>query len=338
MERDAPWTHNASTLSSAYPDLLALLTNHGTPYEKRDGKILELHPFMLVLSDPSQHVLTVEGRVCNPGFMVAEAIWILSGSDAAWIFQYNSRLRRWADSDRIVGAYGPRLRRWQGSIDQLANVVKRLESEPGSQRATVAIFDPAIDQEWHGSVPCTNLIRFMIRNGRLDMTTVMRAQDVWLGLPYDYFTFSLLHELVSGFLGVELGTYFHFMDVFRLYEPQWARAKGIRPARTHDTYAPGARLDWAGFSDIILTLAAFASDPIDSPIPSGLPGVWMDFALTLRSYCEFRRAAYEEAVESMRSIQGPLKWLLLRWFEAHAPRSSNMQTLLSNLTKGVKAR
>jgi thymidylate synthase len=77
----------------------------------------------LCLTDPRRRFLDLPPvRLLNPAFAVAEAAWILSGSDEEWIYQYNQRLADYADDDRLMGAYGPRLRCWRGVVDQLDQV------------------------------------------------------------------------------------------------------------------------------------------------------------------------------------------------------------------------
>ncbi|MDQ7903510.1 thymidylate synthase [Phytohabitans sp. ZYX-F-186] len=49
------------------------------------------------------------------------------------------------------------------------------------------------------------------------MHTTVRSNDIWLALPYDLFTATLLHELMAGWLGVELGAYHHHVDSPHLY-------------------------------------------------------------------------------------------------------------------------
>ena len=72
------------------------------------------------LTDPRRRFVAVPPvRVLNPAFAAAEAMWILSGSDDPWIYNYNQRLTRYADHGRLMGAYGPRLRRWHRTADQL---------------------------------------------------------------------------------------------------------------------------------------------------------------------------------------------------------------------------
>jgi thymidylate synthase len=178
-------------------------------------EVLGVH---LCLTEPRRRFVDVPPvRVLNPAFAVAEALWILSGSDDPWIFTYNRSLEQYADAGRLQGAYGPRMRHWRGEVDQLDHVRQLLTRDPDSRQAVIQLYDPQRDTQGHRDVPCTLNYRFFVRGGRLEMHTTMRSNDVWLGLPYDVFTATMLHELMAGWLGAELGTYHHHVDSLHLY-------------------------------------------------------------------------------------------------------------------------
>ena len=87
----------------------------GTTVTPRGLPTREIYGAHLCLHRPRARLVSgIPGRVVNPAFAAAEAIWILSGSDEPWIYEYNSRLRKYADDGVLRGAYGPRLRRWAG--------------------------------------------------------------------------------------------------------------------------------------------------------------------------------------------------------------------------------
>jgi thymidylate synthase len=60
------------------------------------------------------------------------------------------------------------------------------------------------------------------------MATTMRSQDLWTGLPYDMFFTTVLHELMAGWLGAELGDYHHQVDSLHLYEEVLERAVEVQ--------------------------------------------------------------------------------------------------------------
>jgi thymidylate synthase len=131
----------------------------------------------LLLTDPRRRFVSVPPvRVLNPAFAVAEALWILSGSDEPWIFTYDRSLERYADEGRLKGAYGPRMRQWRG-VDQLGHVRRLLRRDPDSRQAVIQLYDPQRDTCGHRDVPCTLNYRFFLWRGRLEMHTTMRSND-----------------------------------------------------------------------------------------------------------------------------------------------------------------
>lgn len=176
-----------------------MLAKSGDKISPRGMATREVFDVNMTLTQPRARLLYAPpARILNPAFAVAETVWHLSGTDAPWIYGYNEQLRKYADDGILQGAYGPRMRNWAGKVDQLHRVVEILKDDPDSRRALIQLYDPARDTAGHKDVPCTLGFRFHLRAGRLHMSTTMRGQDVWIGLPYDLFFFTTLHELVAG--------------------------------------------------------------------------------------------------------------------------------------------
>jgi thymidylate synthase len=101
---------------------------------------------------------------------------------------------------------------------QLPRAVERLKLDPDSRQAVVSIWDPLYDMQDTRDLPCTLNFNFRIRNDKLNMSTTMRSNDVWLGAAYDVFMFTQLQCTVANALGVEVGTYTHHAYSFHIYE------------------------------------------------------------------------------------------------------------------------
>lgn len=282
------------------------IRTHGTAAAPRGVATTELLGAHLRLSHPRRRwVEAAPARVLNPAFAAAEAVWILSGSDDPWIFTFNDRLRRFTDHGRLQGAYGPRLRRWQGR-DQLHAVRRVLEHDGDSRQAVIQLFDPARDFSGYRDVPCTLGYRFYIRAGRLVMFTTMRSQDAWLGLPYDLFTTTVLHELLAGWLGVELGEYHHLVDSLHLYDDHAALAEGLENQPVANTVAlPSLQLPWDEFDPLLTQVAAGET--------VGHRG-WDDFAMVLSSYRLWKQGACDEARARVAGSKQPLATALRGWY------------------------
>jgi thymidylate synthase len=264
----------------------------------------------LQLTEPRRRFIDVRpARVLNPAFAVAEALWILSGSDEPWIFTYNRSLERYADDGRLQGAYGPRMRRWNGEVDQLDHVRRLLTRDPDTRQAVVQLYDPQRDTRGHRDVPCTLNYRFFLRGGRLDMHTTMRSNDVWLGLPYDLFTATMLHELMAGWLGVPIGAYHHHVDSLHLYaqHDQAATEVAARPVTPSPVMAAlRAPAD---------ALTEFLNAVVTKPVPPDADAAWHEMAAIMDSYRHWSAGDRPKARQLAVSITSPLGVALRHWYE-----------------------
>jgi thymidylate synthase len=254
--------------------------------------------------------------VLNPAFAVAETVWILSGTDASWIYNYNERLRQYADDGVLRGAYGPRMRRWGGRVDQLYRVVEILKQDPDSRRAVIQLYDPALDAGGHRDVPCTLGYRFHIRHGRLHMSTSMRGQDVWIGLPYDLFATTVLHELVASWLGVDIGEYHHHVDSLHIYERDLDHV-GTLPSASFSADMTALATPWNGFDELLSKVVDGAS--------TGHRG-WDAMAATMFSYRQWKNGDDAEALRTAAAVDGRLGEALDTWYERLSARRAATTT------------
>lgn len=191
------------------------------------GKMTREIPQRTMVVDMRRPVLRVPDRSLSYRFMAAEAFWILSGDDRVeTIAPYNSRIKDFSDDgERFFGAYGPKIQA------QLPYIIEKLNADKDSRQAGLTIWRECPPQT--KDVPCTVAIFFAIRNNKVNAHVFMRSSDVWLGVPYDVFNFSMLAHLVCGLLNehrpladaVSPGKLFLTAASSHLYEVNWADAK-----------------------------------------------------------------------------------------------------------------
>jgi len=191
------------------------------------GKLTKEIPQRTIEVDMRKPVLRVPDRSLSYKFMVAEAFWILSGDDRVeTITPYNSRIADFSDDgERFFGAYGPKI------VAQLPYIIEKLQVDEDSRQAGLTIWRECPPQT--KDVPCTVAVFFNIRGGKLNAHVFMRSSDVWLGVPYDVFNFSMLSHLVCGLLNehrltadaVSPGRLFLTAASSHLYETNWDDAK-----------------------------------------------------------------------------------------------------------------
>lgn len=166
--------------------------------EPRGKRVAEqLHRTITV--DIERSLLLVPQRKLNYRFAAAEALWIMLGDDrVAPLAKHNKRMAEFSDDGvRLAGAYGPRL------LPQLQYVVEALIADRDTRQAVASIWTPSPQPS--KDIPCTLALTFMIRDGRLHAHAFMRSSDVWLGVPYDLFSFSCYATLIAALHNARVG-------------------------------------------------------------------------------------------------------------------------------------
>lgn len=155
---------------------------------------------------------------------LGELCWYLSGiDDGEFISYYIPAYKDIAEDGAVYGAYGPRLFDWNG-INQVQNVITRLQQKPNTRRAVIQIFSKEDLPSSAKDIPCTCTIQFLLRADRLHMLVVMRSNDVIIGLPHDIFCFTMLQEIVARTLDVDIGWYRQCIGSLHIYKQDFAKA------------------------------------------------------------------------------------------------------------------
>ena len=67
-------------------------------------------------------------------------------------------------------------------------------------------------------MPCTTTLQFFVRDELLHLIVTMRSNDAYIGLPHDVFCFTMLQEIVTRSINLEIGSYRHFVGSMHLYD------------------------------------------------------------------------------------------------------------------------
>ena len=121
---------------------------------------------------------------------------------------------RMADVDGNVNSnYG-----WQWErTSQLDIVIQMLKDNPETRQAAISIYDGKEISDYTNDTPCTYAVQFTVLNHKLNMSVVMRSNDLWYGFCNDQYQFSNLQMLVANETGYDVGTYYHFAHNLHLY-------------------------------------------------------------------------------------------------------------------------
>ena len=173
------------------------------------------------LSNIRNRLIYLKERNPSLFFSIGEFLWYIRGSDALDIIQYYSKMYpKFSDNQlTLYGAYGKRIFLSHNSHGSLwDNIIRILKTDSDSRQAVISIHEPRDVYTCSKDIPCTCSLQFLIRKGRLYCITYMRSNDLYLGLPYDVFSFTMLQEMLANELGVELGTYRHFVGSLHIYK------------------------------------------------------------------------------------------------------------------------
>jgi thymidylate synthase len=161
----------------------------------------------------------------NPAFGIAEVFWILGGrSDSKFLSYFNRSFTRHVGTAlHLHGAYGHRLRR-HFNVDQLLHAYDTLRANPNSRQVVLQIWDAGADLPDTGGeprdsdIPCNTQSILKVRDSKLEWLQVIRSNDVFLGLPHNLIQFTMIQEILAGWLGIEPGHYHQVSDSLHLYD------------------------------------------------------------------------------------------------------------------------
>jgi thymidylate synthase len=176
------------------------------------------------VEEPSERWVVSRTPPLNPAFALVEVFWIVAGrKDAVFPTYWNPALSRYCGkSADFHGAYGYRLRKHFG-VDQLDRVYQALCKSPDSRQCVLQLWDPVADlPNADGSpaaadIPCNVVIFPKIRGGKLEWMQIVRSNDIFLGMPYNFVQFTSIQEMLSGWLGVLPGGYHQLSDSLHVY-------------------------------------------------------------------------------------------------------------------------
>ncbi len=121
----------------------------------------------------------------------------------------------------LGNVYGAQWRRWQTSrgdtIDQLGNVIEQIKTNPDSRRLIVSAWNPE-DIPNVALPPCHVLFQFYVNDNKLSLQLYQRSGDMFLGVPFNIASYSLLLNLVARETGLELGEYVHTLGDAHIYK------------------------------------------------------------------------------------------------------------------------
>ena len=165
----------------------------------------------------------VTTKKCHLRSIIVELLWFLKG-DTNIKYLHDNKVTiwdEWADENGDLGpVYGRQWRSWKAPdgrvIDQISNVVEQIKKNPNSRRLIVCAWNPA-DVDKMALPPCHTLFQFYVVNNKLSCQLYQRSADIFLGVPFNIASYSLLTMMIAQVCGLEVGDFVHTMGDAHLY-------------------------------------------------------------------------------------------------------------------------
>ena len=188
--------------STPYESLLRKTLMEGHLKDDRTGTgTISLFGAQMRFNLTDGYPLITTKRVWFKGVAI-ELLWFLQGSpNVRWLQENNVHIwDEWADQNGELGpVYGVQWRHWPAgdhTIDQLEKVVEEIKTNPDSRRLIVSAWNPA-EIENMALPPCHVLYQFYVVDGKLSCQLYQRSADMFLGVPFNIASYSLLTLMVA---------------------------------------------------------------------------------------------------------------------------------------------
>ncbi|MEM6718441.1 MAG: thymidylate synthase [Bacteroidota bacterium] len=216
-----------------YLDLVKHVLEHGNEKGDRTGTGTKSVFGYQMRFDLSEGFPMVTTKKLHLKSIIHELLWFIKGDTNVKYLQENGvRIwNEWADENGDLGpVYGHQWRNWNSeSIDQLAQVIETLKSNPNSRRMMVSAWNPSVLPDTSVSFsenvangkaalpPCHAFFQFYVADGKLSCQLYQRSADVFLGVPFNIASYALLTMMMAQVCGYEYGDFIHTFGDAHIY-------------------------------------------------------------------------------------------------------------------------
>ena len=206
-----------------YLDLMRHVRDHGVVKEDRTGTGTRSVFGYQMRFDLAQGFPALTTKKLHLRSIIHELLWFLKGDTNIGYLKENgvSIWDEWADEKGDLGpVYGHQWRSWPAPdgepIDQIAQLVRQIRTNPDSRRLIVSAWNPA-DIEHMALPPCHCLFQFYVAEGRLSCQLYQRSADVFLGVPFNIASYALLTLMLAQVTKLLPGEFVHTFGDAHLY-------------------------------------------------------------------------------------------------------------------------
>ena len=214
-----------------YLDLMRFVLEHGNDKQDRTGTgtksifgyqmRFELNEGFPLLTTKKLHLKSI----------IYELLWFLRGdTNVRYLQEHGVRIwDEWADEHGNLGpVYGAQWRSWPTPdgrhVDQISRVVEEIKVNPNSRRLFVSAWNVG-ELERMALPPCHTAFQFYVANGQLSCQLYQRSADIFLGVPFNIASYSLLTLMVAQVTGLQPGEFVHTFGDAHLYLNHFEQAR-----------------------------------------------------------------------------------------------------------------
>ena len=246
-----------------YHDLLRLVLEQGVARSDRTGTgtlsifgaqaRFDLRERFPLLTTKKLHLKSI----------IYELLWFLHGeTNVRYLNKHGVTIwDEWAGENGDLGrVYGAQWRDWRGAngirVDQIDKVISEIKENPSSRRLIVSAWNPAEIDEM-ALPPCHVLFQFYVNDGELSCQLYQRSADLFLGVPFNIASYSLLTMMIAQVCGLRAGDFVHTFGDLHLYQNHLEQAREqlhreCRPLPRMQLNPAITRLEDFGFEDFTL--------------------------------------------------------------------------------------
>ena len=168
------------------------------------------------IKNPLDNNIKTKWRKWSLNYADYEWKWYLSGNPNA--DEISKRAKIWKtmqdENGNVNSNYGYQ---WQKN-NQLSKVINLLKEDKYTRRASISLYDGKDIDNYKKDTICTHAINFQILDNKINMSVMMRSNDLVYGFCNDQYCFSLLQKMIADELKIKIGTYYHFTNNMHIYQ------------------------------------------------------------------------------------------------------------------------
>jgi thymidylate synthase len=206
-----------------YLEFMRYVKTHGNKKEDRTGTgTLSVFGYQMRF-DISESFPAITTKKLHFKSIIHELLWFLNGdTNIKYLKDHGVSIwDEWADEEGNLGpVYGAQWRNWKTdngkTVDQIKNVIELIKTDPDSRRLIVSAWNVG-ELEKMALMPCHAFFQFYVNNGQLSCQLYQRSADIFLGVPFNIASYSLLTMMIAQVCGLRPGEFVHTFGDAHLY-------------------------------------------------------------------------------------------------------------------------